>query len=76
MQFSSGTEKSNFDYVMKGECLSTVHHHPYLRVELSDNQKYNLHIDSIVKKASSVLGFLKRNLRYCQSKVKENLKQT
>ena len=42
-----------------------VKHHPYLGVELSENMKYNLHIDSITSKASRVLRFVKRNLRHC-----------
>jgi len=73
MQFAStGQTKSKYDYKMKGDSLEIVNHHPYLGVELSDTLKFNHHIDSISKKASSVLGFLKRNLRYCPPKVKEN----
>ena len=71
MQCSTSTRKQQFDYKMKGETLETVSHHPYLGVELSDNLKFNNHINSITKKASSTLGFLKRNLKYCPPKVKE-----
>lgn len=71
MQFGTKTTKRTFNYTMKGEPLEIVNHHPYLGVELSDNLKYNIHIDNICKKASSVLGFLKRNFRHCPSKVKE-----
>ena len=56
---------------MKGEILETVSQHPYLGVELSDNLKFNDHIDNITKKSSSTLGFLKMNLKYCPPKVKE-----
>jgi hypothetical protein len=38
--------------------------------------KYHLHIDNICKKASSVLGFLKRNLKHCPPKVKERAYQS
>ena len=65
MNFSTAGKKHTFDYKMKGESLGIVNHHPYLGVEFSDTLKFNLHIESISKRASSVLGFLKRNLRYC-----------
>jgi hypothetical protein len=55
---------------MKGETLQNVDHQPYLGVELSNNLKYNLHIDQTCKKASKVLGFLKRN--FCHSGVMVN----
>ena len=45
-------------------------------VELSDNMKYNLYIDSITSKASRVLGFVKRNLRHCPEVVKEGAYQS
>ena len=45
-------------------------------VELSDNMKYNLHIDSFTSKASRVLGFVKRNLRHCPYVVKERAYQS
>ena len=76
MQFMSSKKKTPFYYTMKGEPLEIVHHHPYLGVELSDSLKYHLHIDNICKKASSVLGFLKRNLKHCPPKVKERAYQS
>jgi hypothetical protein len=63
--------KTDFPYKMKGETLQKVDHQPYLGVELSNNLKYNLHIDQSYKKASKVLGFLKRNLKHCPSSVKD-----
>ena len=73
MQFTTqGTQKKKFNYQMKGETLELVDTHPYLGVELQHSLKYNDHIDNITNKASSVLGFLRRNLRYCPPKVKEN----
>jgi hypothetical protein len=76
VQFTSSKKKNPFYYTMKGEPLEIVHHHPYLGVELSDSLKYHLHIDNICKKASSVLGFLKRNLKHCPPKVKERAYQS
>jgi hypothetical protein len=50
-------------------CLTSLRVCPGL--ELSNNLKYNLHIDQTCKKASKVLGFLKRNLKHCPSSVKD-----
>ena len=70
MNFGTLRNISKFDYKMKNQSLQVVKHNPYLGVELSDNMKYNLHIDSITSKASRVLGFVKRNLRHCPKVVK------
>lgn len=61
---------------MKGDPLKMVDHHLHLGAELSYNLKYNLHIDNVCKKASSVLGFLKHNLWHCAPKVKERAYQS
>ena len=67
MQATNTRSKTNFPYKMKGETLEKAYHHPYLGVELSNNLKYSLHIDQSCKKASKVLGFLKRNLKHSPS---------
>ena len=76
MQFTTTSSKLQHSYNMKGQTLETVQHHPYLGVELSDNMKFNLHINNISKKASSVLEFLKRNLKHCPQKIKERAYQS
>ena len=69
--------KSKHEYkIMNNQILETVKHHPYLGVELTDNMKYNNHINTITSKASSVLGFVKRNLKHCPRIVKERAYQT
>jgi predicted DNA-binding protein YlxM (UPF0122 family) len=45
MQTTNKGSKTDFPYKMKGETLEKVDHQPYLGVELSNNLKYNLHID-------------------------------
>ena len=71
MQFTTTSSKLQHNgYIMKGQTLETVQHHPYLGVELSDNMKFNLHINNISKKASSVVGFLKRNLKHYPQRLK------
>ena len=76
MNFGILRNISKFDYKMKKQSLQVVKHHPYLGVELSDNMKYNLHIDSITSKASRVHGFVKRNLRHYPKVVKERAYQS
>ena len=48
-----------------------VRHNPYLGVMFSDDTKWEEHINRMVKKANSTLGFLRRNLRRCPEKLKE-----
>jgi hypothetical protein len=76
MNITTKRNKSEFEYTMKGKQLEIVKHHPYLGVELSDNMKYNMHIDNMTSKASRVLGFLKRNLKHCPKTVKERAYQS
>ncbi|CAC5378860.1 unnamed protein product [Mytilus coruscus] len=71
MQATNKRSKTEFTYKMKGESLEKVSKQPYLGVELCNNMKYNLNIDQTCKKASRVLGFLKRNLKHCPPSVKE-----
>ena len=48
-----------------------VDHYPYLGVSLSENLNWKPHILNITNKANSTLGFVKRNLRHCPQKVKD-----
>ena len=68
--------KAKHEYKMNNQILETVKHRPYLGVELTDNMKYNNHINTITSKASRVLGFVKRNLKHCPRTVKERAYQT
>lgn len=76
MNIGTLRNKTKFEYKMNNQTLETVKHHPYLGVELTDNMKYNHHIDTITSKASRVLGFVKRNLKHCPKTVKERAYQT
>ena len=51
-----------FDYHLKGHMLEAADTTKYLGVDLSGDLQWNHHVDRIVKKANSMLGFLKRNL--------------
>ena len=54
-----------FQYTLKGETLENVSSTPYLGVCLSETLEWEAHIDKITSKASSTLGFLRRNLKAC-----------
>ena len=53
----------NSTYKLKGQALEELCTSKYLGVDLSSNLEWKEHIDRTVKKANSVLGFLRRNLR-------------
>ena len=58
-------------YVLNNTILKEVKTNPYLGVTLSDDLKWTTHIGKITSKASSVLGFLRRNLRFCPPQVRK-----
>ena len=57
--------KTPYFYKLKEHILETVSSIPYLGVTISDDLKWNQHVGSVTKKASSTLGFMRRNLRSC-----------
>ena len=59
------------DYQLKGVTLEKVSSTPYLGVSVSENLEWGDHISKIASKANSTLGFLRRNLKGCPSKLKE-----
>ena len=52
-------------YKLKGHILITENTTKYLGVDLQTTLSWKTHIDRISKKANSMLGFLRRNLRSC-----------
>ena len=48
----------------------------YLGVTIQSNLSWKPHINNITKRANSTLGFLRRNLRKCPSKIKEQAYRT
>ena len=58
-------KKNPYFYQLGEHILETVSSIPYLGVIISEDLKWNQHINSITKKASSTLGFMRRNLRSC-----------
>ena len=58
------------DYYIDGQKLSPVKNHPYLGVMLSNDLRWNSHVENIVVKANKSLGFVRRNLYPCSENTK------
>ena len=73
------TNKKNqltHDYLMKGEPLARVPQHEYLGVTIADNLKCTPQLNKVASKASRTLGFIRRNLHCCSTKVKKSAYET
>ena len=76
---ASPTREKNIletDYTIHGSTLRTVDNAKYLGVTIQSNLSWKPHINNITKRANSTLGFLRRNLRKCPSKIKEQAYRT
>ena len=58
-------QKSSHFYQLNGTILKEVDTNPYLGLNISKNLTWSNHINGVCKKASSTLGFLRRNLQNC-----------
>ena len=61
-----------FNYRLKGHILELQDCTKYLGVDIQSSLSWKNHIDRISKKANSMLGFLRRNLRSCKEDTKAN----
>ena len=52
-------------YQLDNTILQQVSTNPYLGITLSEDLQWSAHIQNIVKKSNSTLGFLRRNLKNC-----------
>ena len=59
-------------YSLKGHILTVHDSTKYLGVDRQSFLSWKLHIDRTTKKANSMLGFLRRNLRSCSEDTKAN----
>ena len=64
---ASYTESSEISETTKlnDTILQDVKSNPYLGLNISSDLKWSNHVNSVCKKASSTLGFIKRNLKHC-----------
>ena len=63
---------SKFIYHLYGYPLAETDVHPYLGVHIKSDLRWNAHIDLVTKKASRILGLLRRNLYHCSPAVKSH----
>ncbi len=59
-------------YNLHGQILQSVASAKYLGVTISNNLTWNTHIHQITNKANKTLGFVRRNIRTTNTKVKEH----
>ena len=59
------------NYKIHGTELQTVDQAKYLGTTISNDLFLNKHVDTVAKKATTSLNFLKRNLHCCLGRVKE-----
>ena len=74
LQVTRARNPLTFTYSLKGQDLEAVNTAKYLGVDLSNNLSWNSHMDRTTKKANSMLGFLRRNLRINNSDTKASYK--
>ena len=70
MRISRARKTCATNYSLKGHALQNEDSTKYLGVELQSSLSWNRHIDQTVKKANSMLGFLRRNLRISNERTK------
>ena len=58
-------------YTLNNHILQSVPKNPYLGLTISSDLKWSTHISNICSKASSTLGFLRRNLRHCSTQCRK-----
>ena len=63
---------TRYHYRLKGHILELQDSTKYLGVDLQFWLSWKIHIDRITKKANSMLGFLRRNLKSCNEDTKAN----
>ena len=56
-------KKTDKFYQLNNHILQEVQDNPYLGLQISNDLKWNIHINNTCKKANATLGFLRRNLR-------------
>ena len=59
-------------YTLDDTILKSVPHNRYLDLMISEDLKWNTHINNICSKASSTLGFVRRNLGHCSKSCRQN----
>ena len=64
--------KTSFFYQLCGEILKNVSSTTYLGLNISNDLKWSTHVRDLCSKASSRLGFIRRNLQHCPLTTRKN----
>ena len=70
MSITNKRKPSVYNYLLDNESIPRVNSHDYLGITVTDDLKWNLHCDNIIKKATQSLGMVRRNLYSCSREVK------
>ena len=70
LRVSRAESPMTFSYRLKGTVLAEEATSKYLGVVLKNNLSWNQHVSRVTKKANSMLGFLRRNLRKASEETK------
>ena len=71
MSIHRSKKPHTYRYKLDDHLLEQVEENPYLGVTIHESLKWESHINKISSKANSVLGFIKRNLKYANQGLKE-----
>ena len=71
LRFTRSRNPSANQYQFHGHTLSITHEAKYLGVTITEDIKWEPHINNIVNKANKTLGFLRRNLRVKSQQIKQ-----
>ena len=73
MSISRSKTPPHYRYTLNGHILEQVKDNPYLGITISDDLKWSTHtcINKIVNRGSSILGFIRRDLKYCSMSLRE-----
>jgi hypothetical protein len=70
MHMTKRRKPINNAYNMAGTPLAVVKSHPYLGVDIQCDLRWDDHVNSVVNKASKILGMLRRNVSCCTRSTK------
>ena len=76
LRFSGKRNIINSNYVLDGERVPVKTEYKYLGVTVTENLKWDVHINNAVSKAAKSVGFFRRNLKGCSLKVKIRVYET
>ena len=68
----SVNNKTSFFYQLCGEILGHVSSTTYLGIQISNDLQWSTHVKDLCSKASSKLGFIRRNLQHCPLTTRKN----